>query len=241
MKIIVLAAYADAVANGELDPNERVVVTDWELYYLPMTDGDAHLMGLKSLGIEADNLGFARDRELTASLDDLAQLMIYYSENAATDYLIMRLGTEKMATVMQQAGLEHHTSIGLTLGVALAAFSHENPSFSTSPVQRLMAEEPVAQAEYMNRLVELYTSDPRWRADQIGFMTSLSTRNLNSEEVWANQVMFAQLLPRGTAREYAQMMAKVASGNLISAEVSEIMQKKLEKVPSDWPLRLLFL
>ena len=240
MKIIVLAAYADAVANGELDPNERVVVTDWELYYLPMTDGDAHLMGLKSLGIEADNLGFARDRELTASLDDLARLVIHYSENAATDYLIMRLGTEKMATVMQQAGLEHHTSIGLTLGVALAAFSHENPSFSTSPVQRLMAEEPVAQAEYMNRLVELYTSDPRWRADQIGFMTSLSMRNLNSEEVWANQVMFAQLLPRGTAREYAQMMAKVASGNLISAEVSEIMQKKLEKVPSDWPLRLLF-
>ena len=68
MKIIVLAAYADAVANGELDPNERVVVTDWESYYLPMTDCDAHLMGLKSLGIEADNLGFARDRKLTASL-----------------------------------------------------------------------------------------------------------------------------------------------------------------------------
>jgi beta-lactamase class A len=45
MKIVVLAAYAEAVASGDLDPAEQVLVADLEQYYLPMTDGGAHALG----------------------------------------------------------------------------------------------------------------------------------------------------------------------------------------------------
>ena len=45
-KIVVLAAYADAVSKGELNPGERISVADWERYYLPKTDGGAHVAGL---------------------------------------------------------------------------------------------------------------------------------------------------------------------------------------------------
>ena len=111
MKVIVLAAYADAITNGELDPGERVPVVDWERYYLPVTDGNAHIESLKSLGLEADDLGFARDQAATVTLDDLARAMIHYSENAATDYLLARLGTDKMTSIMSQVGLTHHTTV----------------------------------------------------------------------------------------------------------------------------------
>jgi hypothetical protein len=57
---------------------------------------------------------------------------------------------------------------------------------------------------------------------------------------WDGQVEASHLFPRGTAREYASLMAKIASGQFISAQVSGMMQKKLESTPSEWPLRRLF-
>jgi hypothetical protein len=35
-------------------------------------------------------------------------------------------------------------------------------------------------------------------------------------------------------------MAKIASGQFISKNVSELMQQKLESIPDDWPMRLLY-
>lgn len=240
MKIIILAAYADAVVRGDFDPEEQVSVVDWEKYYLPMTDGGSHITSLKSVGLESDEHGFALDQTATVSLKDLARVMMHYSENAATDYLIARLGAEKMVTIMQEAGMEHHTPMKLTLGFALAAFNHENPSFSIDPLQRMVEEVFEGNTSGLDRLTTLYLDDTNWRESQIEFMASINSPSLNGEAVWAYQVMSSQLLPKGTAREYAQMMSKVANGNLISPEVSEIMQQLLESVPSDWPVRLLF-
>lgn len=39
VKVVHLAAYARAVADGRLDPAEPVPVRDWERWYLPGTDG----------------------------------------------------------------------------------------------------------------------------------------------------------------------------------------------------------
>jgi beta-lactamase class A len=127
MKIVVLAAYADAVVRGELDPNEQVSIADLESYYLPMTDGGAHVEGLASLGLAADASGFARDQTAKVSLDDIARIMIHNSGNAETDYLIARLGADKIAFIMSTAGLEHHTPIEPVLGVTLALLNHESP------------------------------------------------------------------------------------------------------------------
>ena len=242
MKIVVLAAYADAIANGDIAPQETVRVADWESYYLPMSDGNAHLIGLKSLGMASDELGFARDQAAQITLDDLARLMTHYSENAATDYLIQRLGTERMTSILEKAGIENHTPVGMTLGVALAALDHENPSFSPQALQDLAAASPDEQAAAFDRLVQLYTTDPKWRAAQIDFMISLkeNAESLDPEALLNNQVLAVQFFPQGTAREYAQLMAKTASGRLISVEVSGIMQEMLESVPGDWPLDLLF-
>ena len=240
MKIAVLAAYADAVVRGEFDPDEQVTVADWEKYYLPLTEGGSHVTSLKSIRLDADENGFAKDRTATVSLKDLARFMMHHSENAATDYLIERLGADRMAGIMQEAGLEHHTPIGPTLGVALAAFNHENPSFSMDPLQQMITDAMGGNTSGLDRLTALYINDANWRESQIEFMKSMNAPAVSGEAVWAYQVAAGQLLPQGTAREYAQMTAKIASGNLISSEASRIMQQLLESVPSDWILRLLF-
>ncbi len=237
MKVVILAAYANAVTLGELDPGEQVAIADLERYYLPKTDGGAHVQGLASLGIKTGPLGFASDQAMKISLDDIARIMIHYSGNAETDYLIERLGVEKINAV---PGLVHHTPIRPILGSSLALLNHENPLSDTGERQDLIRDISKGDFSYLERLMNLYLHDQDWRAAQIEFMQSGEYLNAAGQIGWDGQVEASQLLPKGTAREYASLMAKIASGKLISPQVSALIQKKLESVPSDWPLRLLF-
>lgn len=92
----------------------------------------------------------------------------------------------------------------------------------------------------VDRLIDLYLNDAAWRAAQIDFMENLAAASLDQEAVWEYQTAVAQLLPKATAREYAQLMAQIGSGQFVSPAVSQIMQQKMETVPSDWPLRALY-
>jgi len=240
MKTVVLAAYADAVSNNEINPNENIPIGDVEKYYLPMTDGGAHAMGLKSLGLEADDYGFARNQSGMVTLDEIARIMIHYSGNAETDYLITRLGFDRISFTIEKCGLNNHTPIYYTLGFALETFNHENPSFSIDQIQSLVDQVSSGNTSQMEKFVELYLHNTEWRTEQIEFMSSLKNNSLSGLEMWDYQTRAAQLMPKGTAREYAHMMAKIASGKLISPEVSKIMQDKLESVQSDWILRAFY-
>lgn len=239
MKIVVLAAYAEAVANGQLDPNEQILVTELEKYYLPLTDGKAHAQGLQSIGLATDNIGFARDPSAQLTLDQIARIMMHYSGNAETDYLIARLGTASIAAIMQKGGLGHHTPIVPTLGFSLASFNHET-TFSLEKLQSAIDEVGRSDFSTLDRLLDLYLNDQAWRAAQIKFMNSLNQSTSENVDLWSYQSAASQLLPKGTAREYARFMALIASGQFISPEISAIMQRKLETVSSDNPLRLIF-
>lgn len=238
MKTVVLAAFADMVVNGELDPNETVLVADWERYYLPSSDGGAHQSGLKSVGLQADQLGFAVDQTATVTLDELATMMMHYSGNASTDYLIERIGLERI-TAVSQTHLPHHTPINYKLGYALATLNHEAP-FSAEWLQQVLTNVERGDTSDIERLMALYLHDEAWRQAQIEFVTNLSNMEMVDSEVWEFQTAAAQLLPKGTAQDYAQMMAQIGSGHFISPQVSDIIQQKLETVPSDWLLRALY-
>ncbi len=235
MKIVVLAAYAEAVAAGALDPAERVPVAELERHYLPLTDGGAHAAGLQRLGLPVDDFGFAQDQSATVALDDIARIMTHDSGNAETDYLIARLGAERMAAILEGGGLAHHTPIRPILGVALAAFNHET-TFSKAALEQVLAEVAQGDTGTLDRLADLYLNDAGWRARQLDFLRSGGA----AADPQVYHAEASRLLPLGTAREYAQMMAQIASGRFISPEASQIIQAILESAPSDWPLRLLF-
>jgi Beta-lactamase class A len=85
IKLIHLAAYADAVRAGKISPKERVPVSRWNAYHLPGTDGGAHEAALKRL-----------KPGRTVTLDQLVSAMIEESDNAAADLLRDRLGPAKL-------------------------------------------------------------------------------------------------------------------------------------------------
>lgn len=237
MKVAVLAAYESAVVNGELDPHQRVAVTDLEKYYLPKTDGNAHINGLTSIGIKTDELGFAIDQNAIISLDDIAKIMIHYSGNAETDYLIARLGIDKVNSLL---AMEQLRSIRPVLGVTLALMNHENTFANDGFRSQLITDVGQGDIKYLEQLENLYLNDPTWRTKQIEFMRSGEYIEAANQLGWDGQVEAGYLFPKGTAREYAALMARIASGKFISPEVSANMQQKLESTPSEWLVRLIY-
>lgn len=238
MKTAVLAAYAEMVVNGEMNPDEPVPVADWERFYLPGSDGGAHAAGLRRLGLATDELGFAVEQTAVVSLDALATIMMHNSGNAATDYLLQRVGLERV-TAVTQTHLPNHTPIYYTLGYALAIFNHEAP-FSLEWLRPIQEKVTAGDFSELDRLIDLYRNDEVWRQAQLDFIVNLGSQTISGDEMWTFQETAVQIMPQGTARDYAHMMAQIGSGQFIAAEVSALMQQKMETVPSDWPLRLLY-
>ena len=122
----------------------------------------------------------------------------------------------------------------------LALFNHEAPLAAAEQRRALINDLENNNFSTLESLMDMYLHDQGWRAAQIAFMQSNELITLTGQMGWAGQAAASQLLPRGTAREYAALMAKIASGQFISPEISLRIQQKLECVPSDWPFRLLF-
>ncbi len=222
-KIVVLAAYAREVTAGRLDPEQEVGIPDWERYYLPGTDGGAHPAALASLDIPADPYGFAKDRAAAVTLDTLAHVMIQLSDNAATDYLMARLGRDTLRSVIKQAGLTGQDVPLPILGIFLAWNNHEDGLLTPARVRRLLAESPARYAARVDRLTAAY-GDPRWRRQEHLFL--LATRDSFDYELEA-RVADARF-QQGTVRDYARVMAGVVTGTFLSPEISALMRRHLE-------------
>jgi len=223
MKIVVLAAYAREVAAGRLDPNQTVTLADWEDYYLPGTDGGAHPAALEALGIPADEFGRADDPTLAVPLDLLAKLMIGFSDNAATDYLITRIGRDNLRQTIAQAGLTGQEVPLPILGTFLSWSNHEDGLITRPRVRELMAEGDAGYEARVDRLTAAF-QDPDWRQAEFQFLLE----NSQSFRFGVESLAAHNLVPQGTAREYARIMAGVVTGTFLSPEISALMRRHLE-------------
>ncbi|NOK61588.1 MAG: Beta-lactamase class A [Chloroflexi bacterium AL-W] len=232
IKIVILAAYAQQVEQENLDPNEMIPVSEWEKYYLPLTDGLAHFSALDSLGIPYDELGFALDPSVEVPLDALAGAMIEQSDNAATDYLLKRIGSDAVQELINQVGLQGQEIPRSILGLFLSWFNHENPTPDIDQIERLAALSNEEYLMLMSALEDRYINDVAWREAQITWQTNQLP--ITYEFVAAAT---AQLFPQGIADDYARIMAGVVSGTFISPEVSARMRGHLEWLMRFPPIR----
>lgn len=104
IKVVHLSAYATAVAEGRLDPNEQIRVGDWDAHHPFVSDGRAHFQALNWLGVPCDDYGIAKDPERRVPLARIPEAMIFFSDNAATDYLRTRLGDPALRSAAARGG-----------------------------------------------------------------------------------------------------------------------------------------
>ncbi|MFZ2527950.1 MAG: serine hydrolase [Rhodococcus sp. (in: high G+C Gram-positive bacteria)] len=130
VKVVHLAAYARAVAQGTMDPNEQVAVEEWERWYLPGTDGGAHEAAVARLGGGP-----------TVTLDGIVSAMIQESDNAAPDYLRARLGDDALGEAATAGGWTDFEPPTL-LGSFVIALDPESAGSDPWEVARRYADDP---------------------------------------------------------------------------------------------------
>ncbi len=222
-KIIHLAAFAIAVSEGRLNPDEIITVADWERFYLPGTDGGAHGAALDYLKIPADEFGFAVDQNAPVKLSQMADVMMRFSDNAAPDWFLERLGDD-VNNVIERAQLRSQEPIYYGLGEFLLAGNFEVGLLTGERASQLAVKRRAEIVAESNRLVRAY-QDPAWRQAQLLWMLENADKLFNYQ---AAAVLANSISPKGTALDFARIMGAVITDRFINPRVSALMRKYLE-------------
>lgn len=190
-KVVHLAAYGRAVAEGRARADDQVRIGEWERWYLPGSDGGAHPKALDRAGVPNDGVR-ALDPQRTVPLDTVVASMIQESDNAAADLLRDRLGDEALSQAAADGGW-----IGVDLpsflGATLVLVAPELAPVSVPRAERAAAELALARR---------FATDPALR-------TELSARPLPPIEV---QQRWADETATGSANQLAALHRAIATG-----------------------------
>lgn len=213
VKLVHLIAYAEAVQNGELDPEQPVLLDDLDSFYLANSDLRAHPDAIADLRAE----GRVSGDPPAVRLGDIPRMMMQYSSNAATDYLHLLLGQERLEATIVALGMSSHTApcpfLGQFLlmneGDAAALDYSENPEHYASDVM-------AATLAYSN-------------GDATG--TSRAWRGRSQRPEIATQAVYSELFnAHASARDYAMLMGMIADNQLGPWEQNVRIRSYLE-----WP------
>jgi len=214
VKVTHLAAYAQAIADGRLDPAGQVTVRDWERWYLPNTDGGAHPLALGALGATPDS---------TVTWDDVAAAMIDFSDNAATDLLCERLGDDALRAAAQAGGwpeLDVPHIAGEALWVLDVDRGPDRRSAAAELGRAFAAGDPAAL-----ELAAVYTGGPLPGLDESGSRPTL-------DAAWDAQVEAWDGSWSATATQIAALHRAAATDGL-GPEVSGTVRRHLERAVAD--------
>lgn len=218
VELQVLLGYGALVARGELQPDTTVSLPEWERYWLPRTDGGAHEYSVRALEAQgAVNQG-------SVQLEDLALMMARYNDDAAADYLMNLLGRERVDALPMQLGMPD-----------------EEPAWPLSG--QLMSWQNTTLSEPAAELEKRYSALPRRTyadlAWQLAAALEAPERAAKERERLQDDGLTLRLSeqalltrvtsPRGRARAYAQLMARVAT--------SEVEGAELAREALGWPLQ----
>lgn len=217
VKVLHLVAYARAVQLREVDPAAVVPLADVERYYLPNSDLGAHPRAVATLVEEERVFG----NPPSILLEDVPRMMMEFSSNAATDYLHMLLGQERIEQTALNLGMRHQTAPCPFLGQFLLMGRRDD---GLGPVRALI-EEPDAYSREVMALTEQYSLDATFRAELEAWQERDRRPSLEAQRLFSEY-----LNAHGSAREYANLMAQIGLNTLGPWEESVRIRRYME-----WP------
>lgn len=189
-KALNLVGYARAVATGVVRPDDPVRVGDWERWSV-LGQESAHAAALDHLGIPRDGAR-ARNPDRTVTLEQVANQMIIWSDNAAPDYLRSVLGDRMLLDAARSVGWRD-AELPSTTGFLV--------SFFTPELIAPNADRATLRATEWS-LARRYVAEPAFRAE----VNSRPGPNLAAE------ARIAEHGPGGTARQLAALWSAIGRG-----------------------------
>jgi hypothetical protein len=215
-KTIVLAAYAREVAADRVDPDERIDLAAVDRWLIDGTDGGAHAAAMAEL---------AADGSLT--LDELVRAMVEFSDNAATDELLDRLGRDRVAAALGELDLGALVFSSSPTAGALTAIA--GPSLGDTIGDRITQFGMLSPGE----------RDARSWAGAATFAENPSAAEaavhaaLAELTSWEQQVALGDVLPwRGSADALADLFERALVEQRLGPVAADVMRRHLS-----WPMR----
>jgi len=209
VKIIVAIEYAKRAADGRLDPDEIISFDQLDNFYIPKTDGGAHMAWFKSISKKISEGGI--------SLREVAKGMIVYSSNANTEFLCDKIGLEHVNKCMLDLGMKDFTQIyhlASSLFVNLELFPDLEGEELVNALTNLSSKEYISAT---NTIHSKLLDDPKYKSTytEVGF---------DIQKVWSDR------LPASTTSEYVEVMRKLNTKSHFSPEVHTFLDELLETI-----------
>ncbi|MFN7943644.1 MAG: serine hydrolase [Thermoanaerobaculia bacterium] len=218
-KLLVAGAYALEVDAARLSPEELVPVGVWDHYYLGL---DHHAEALRELGIATDELGFASDPSTPVALESMARAMIRWSDNAAFDYFVGRLGQPAIAAAAAAAGIPFYGPYLPYSGTDLVWYSHvDGPLAGDKLLDLLALDRGTYEARVAERLA--LAADPEWAAAELEWRIDGGDARDFDREATAVRAFDHRAPARAVARFLAQIASDRFGSPAASARVRDLI------------------
>lgn len=220
--IFLLIEYARQVEKGDLQPEEKVALAEVNRYLLPYTDASNHNNAVASLRDQDKVSG-----KNTVALADLVRVAIAFNDLAVSDYLLFKIGRERVEKLMDKFKLEE-TELPLPFSGLYIAL---NPSIHKANFTQWMDSLSTMQRPAFDRFVmetsRKFESDQSFRERVINQFQNNEGLGIRFKEL-RNMLDF---FPKTTAFEMAGLMKKLQQDKLISRKVS----RRVKEIMS-WPM-----
>lgn len=207
VKLVIAAEFAEQAAEGRILAEERVHLRNLERFYIPGTDGNAHPEWLESLG----DISAA---EATVPLLEVARGMIRFSSNANTEYLLEKLGLDRVNRRIGLLGFKEHDPV-YPISSSMLSYSYLMETRELTHRQVLDVMKRFSYEDMADLAKDIFV---RISQDSAWLQRLSQTRSpLAAQRIWSSK------LPGATAREYANLLRSIQRGDLLSPRAAEIM------------------
>lgn len=219
LKIVIAAEFAEQAAQGMIQPDEMISLTDLNRFYIPRSDGNAHPSWLEHLG--QGSVDESKDFSFVP-LIEVAKGMIQFSSNANTEFLMEKLGLDNINRRISALGLSEHDPI-YPISSAMLIYAHLIKNDRLSSRQAEIAMKNLSDEQYVAKAKQLFEMIHR-QSETISDLNSVKFP-LSSQAVWSDR------LPRSTAKEYAQLLQSTQNGERLSPKALPIFYNIMERKP----------
>jgi D-alanyl-D-alanine carboxypeptidase len=203
VKILVAIEYARQAAAGIVDSAEAVDTMELEKYYLPGTDGNAHVEWKKSMHKKGLISGGR------VKIEEVAKGMIRFSSNANTEYLLDRLGLDSVNAGIERLGLKNQQPLYPIVSALFVGNGGTLQQLKDMPLAQYIAETKQIHERLKN---------------DTGYKRKLKDLPMGVQRVWSDR------LPGGTTREYAGILQKINGRHFFSENEQKHIDNVMEGI-----------
>ncbi len=218
VKIIVAIEFSEQAAAGKVDPQEAILLADLDRFYLTDTDGGAHPEWLKEMTDKS------KITNGSIPLWEVAKGMIKFSSNANTEYLMMRLGFDKLNARLDSLGVKNHDKM-YPIVSSLFVVSNDKNVESKRFLQEI---KDMTLENYVKRCFEIHE---KWKvAPDSSFRKTFVFSDIDLQKIWSDRLMGS------TTKEYAAIVQKINSHTYFSEKTHAVLDPIMEYIFDTAPL-----